>query len=140
MTGPVAAGTRTPARPAATATPPPAPRAAQPPAAAVQQYVPVLLWLLSVLAAVVVLRGPLSAALHSPPAQTWATLCVAVCVQALPFLALGIAVSTAIAALVPGDALARLLPASPARAVPLAGLAGALLPGCECGSVPVASG
>ena len=40
----------------------------------------------------------------------------------------------------PTDALVRALPARPGLAVPAAGAAGALLPGCECGSVPVASG
>jgi uncharacterized protein len=47
-------------------------------------------------------------------------------------------VSAAIGALVPEHALSRLLPRSPALAVPVAGVAGAVLPGCECASVPVA--
>lgn len=63
----------------------------------------------------------------------------AVVVQALPFLALGVVVSGAIAAFVPPTLLGRLLPRSPALAVPVAGLAGVALPGCECASVPVAS-
>jgi uncharacterized membrane protein YraQ (UPF0718 family) len=47
-------------------------------------------------------------------------------------------VSAAIAALVPPTFFARVLPRRAALAVPVAGAAGAILPGCECGSVPVA--
>jgi uncharacterized membrane protein YraQ (UPF0718 family) len=72
--------------------------------------------------------------------RAWATVFVAVCVQALPFLVLGVLLSAAISTFVPGSALTRLLPASPVAAVPVAGLAGAVLPGCECSSVPVARG
>jgi hypothetical protein len=70
--------------------------------------------------------------------RTWATVFIAIVVQALPFLALGVLVSGAIAALVSPAALARLLPQSVALAVPTAALAGTALPGCECASVPVA--
>ena len=76
----------------------------------------------------------------SPAARAWATVFVAVCVQALPFLVLGVLVSAAISVFVPASALSRLLPANPVTAVPVAGLAGVLLPGCECSSVPVARG
>jgi uncharacterized membrane protein YraQ (UPF0718 family) len=72
--------------------------------------------------------------------QTWATVFVAVCVQAMPFLVLGVLVSAAIAAFVPPAFFTRVLPSSPLAAVPVAGAAGVLLPGCECGSVPVAGG
>lgn len=68
---------------------------------------------------------------------TWATLTVGIVVQALPFLVLGVIASGAIAAFMPKDLLARLTPKSPALAVPAAGLAGMVLPGCECASVPV---
>jgi hypothetical protein len=77
-------------------------------------------------------------AFASPAAQTWATMFVSLTVQALPFLVLGVLVSGAIAALVPAGSLARLLPRRAALAVPAAGLAGVLVPGCECSSVPVA--
>ncbi len=70
--------------------------------------------------------------------QSWATIFVAICVQALPFLVLGVVVSGAIAAYVPPAALARALPARPVLAVPVAAVAGVALPGCECGSVPIA--
>jgi uncharacterized membrane protein YraQ (UPF0718 family) len=72
--------------------------------------------------------------------RTWATVFVAVCVQALPFLVLGVLLSAAITVLVPASFFARALPRGPLAGVPVAGLAGAVLPGCECGSVPVAGG
>lgn len=76
--------------------------------------------------------------LHRPRVQTWATVFVSLIVQALPFLVLGTAVSALLAAFVPASALQRALPRRPGLAVPVAGAAGFLLPGCECGSVPIA--
>ncbi len=76
----------------------------------------------------------------APWLQAWATVFVAICVQALPFLVLGTLLSAAIAVLVPSSFLERALPRNPALAVPVAGVAGAVLPGCECASVPVAGG
>jgi uncharacterized membrane protein YraQ (UPF0718 family) len=70
--------------------------------------------------------------------QSWATVFVAICVQALPFLVLGVIVSGAIAAYVRPAALARALPKRTGLAVPVAAVAGVALPGCECGSVPIA--
>lgn len=70
--------------------------------------------------------------------NTWLTVWVAICVQALPFLALGVVVSGSIAAFVPPDLLRRIVPRDPAGAVFAAGLSGVVLPGCECASVPVA--
>jgi uncharacterized membrane protein YraQ (UPF0718 family) len=67
-----------------------------------------------------------------------ATVFCGVFVQALPFLVLGVVISGLIAAFVSADRLARWLPRRPALAVGVAGLGGAALPGCECGSVPVA--
>jgi uncharacterized protein len=68
----------------------------------------------------------------------WTTVFVAVVIQAMPFVVLGTVVSATIATVVSPVALARLsrLPA----AVGAAGgaLAGVALPGCECGSIPVA--
>jgi uncharacterized membrane protein YraQ (UPF0718 family) len=63
---------------------------------------------------------------------------LAVVVQALPFLVLGVLLSAALAVFVPPSFFARALPKRPALAVPVAGVAGAILPGCECASVPVA--
>lgn len=83
-------------------------------------------------------RGMLGGSLHQVALRTWATVFVAITVQALPFLALGVLISGAIAALVSPAALARLLPPRALLAVPTAALAGTALPGCECASVPVA--
>jgi uncharacterized protein len=88
--------------------------------------------------AALLLRPLLVRAFDGPAAQTWATMFVSLTVQALPFLVLGVVVSGAIAAFVPAGSLARLLPRRAALAVPAAGLAGVLVPGCECSSVPVA--
>ncbi len=83
-------------------------------------------------------QAQLSALLDVPGLRTGSTVFVAVCVQALPFLVLGVLISGAIAAFVPPSALRRMLPGRPGAAVPVAGLAGVALPGCECASVPVA--
>jgi uncharacterized protein len=70
--------------------------------------------------------------------RTGATIFVAVCVQALPFLVVGVLISGAIAAFVSADALRKVLPKRQAVAVPVAGAAGVALPTCECAAVPVA--
>lgn len=97
---------------------------------------PLVLTLL--LLSVVLLQGPIRGALSAPVMQSWMTVFVAVLVQALPFLVLGVLLSAAIAVFVPPSFFARALPSRPALAVPVAGMAGAMLPGCECASVPVA--
>ncbi|TQM45290.1 hypothetical protein FB388_2688 [Pseudonocardia cypriaca] len=83
-------------------------------------------------------QGLIRRVLSEPVMQTWMTVFVAVVVQALPFLVLGVLLSAVIAVFVPPSFLARALPRHPARAVPVAGVAGMVLPGCECASVPVA--
>ncbi|GAA4630400.1 permease [Actinoallomurus vinaceus] len=93
----------------------------------------------ALIVAAVVLRPVLTGLLGHPAVANWATVFVAITVQALPFLVLGVAVSATIAAFVPPGLIARLLPKRPALAVPAAAVAGAALPGCECGSVPVAA-
>ncbi|MFI0356791.1 permease [Actinomadura sp. 9N407] len=72
--------------------------------------------------------------------DAWTTIFVAICVQALPFLVFGVALSAAITAFVPPSFWNRVLPRRPGAAVPVAGAMGAVLPGCECASVPVAGG
>ncbi|MER6125283.1 permease [Streptomyces sp. NPDC001795] len=90
-----------------------------------------------------VLSGPvllvLSRWLDEPAMQAWRTVCLAITVQALPFLLLGTALSGAINAFVPARLFSRVLPRRPVLAVPVAGVAGVVLPGCECASVPVAN-
>jgi len=76
----------------------------------------------------------------NPALQTGATIFISIVVQALPFLVLGVVLSGAIAAFVPASFWKKALPKNPALAVPVAGAAGAILPGCECASVPVANG
>jgi uncharacterized protein len=93
---------------------------------------------LGLLALALLFRGPIGSLLDGPAVQTWLTIFVSVSVQALPFLVLGVVLSGAIAAFVPPGALARALPRRAVLAVPVAGVAGAALPGCECGSVPIA--
>jgi uncharacterized membrane protein YraQ (UPF0718 family) len=86
----------------------------------------------------VLLQSPIRRALSAPVMQSWTTVFVAVMIQALPFLVLGVLLSAAIAVFVPPSFFARALPRRPALAVPVATAAGAVLPGCECASVPVA--
>jgi hypothetical protein len=69
-------------------------------------------------------RPLVAGSLDAEVLQSWATIFVAISVQALPFLALGVVVSGAIAAYVPPSALARLLPGHPILAVPVAAAAG----------------
>lgn len=92
----------------------------------------------AVLLVAVLARPALVDALSTPAVATAATVFMAVCVQALPFLVLGVLLSGAIAAFVSPAALRRVLPRSPATAVAVAGMAGIALPGCECASVTVA--
>ncbi|MGH3762871.1 permease [Actinophytocola sp.] len=91
-----------------------------------------------VLVVALVGQGWLASVLDVPALRTGATVFVAVCVQALPFLVLGVLVSGAIAAFVSADLLRRVLPRRTALAVPAAGVAGIALPNCECAAVPVA--
>jgi uncharacterized membrane protein YraQ (UPF0718 family) len=93
---------------------------------------------LGVILLAAVLRPLLRELLDQPAVAHWATIFVAITVQAIPFLVLGVTISAAIAAFVPSGLLPRLLPKQPAAAVPVAAVAGAALPGCECGSVPIA--
>lgn len=94
---------------------------------------------LGIIVTVGVLLGPaLAFDLYTPPVAAWWTVFTAVVVQGVPFLLLGALVSAGIGAFVPERVFTRLLPRSPALAVPVAGAAGVVLPGCECASVPVA--
>ncbi|SEH61239.1 hypothetical protein SAMN04489835_2018 [Mycolicibacterium rutilum] len=74
----------------------------------------------------------------TPDVATAATVFCGIFVQAIPFLALGVVISGLVATFVTADRLARWLPRRPAAAILTAGVSGAALPGCECGSVPVA--
>jgi uncharacterized membrane protein YraQ (UPF0718 family) len=82
----------------------------------------------------------LSGLTSAPWLRAWASVFLAICVQALPFLVLGTLISAAIAVFVPTSFLERALQRNQMLAVPVAGAAGVVLPGCECASVPVAGG
>ena len=116
-----------------------APPTSSPGAAPVKvRELPTLEMLALLLVAAVLLRPAMAGVFDNPALQMWSTVFVSISVQALPFLVLGVTVSGAIAALVSPGWLAAHLPKRPLLAVPVAGLAGAALPGCECGSVPIA--
>jgi uncharacterized membrane protein YraQ (UPF0718 family) len=92
-----------------------------------------------VLAVAVVVKLAFGNVFSTPAVSAWTTVFAAICVQAAPFLALGVLISTAIAVFVPPSFFQRALPRRSSLAVPVAGLAGCALPGCECGSVPIAA-
>lgn len=77
---------------------------------------------------VVVLQGPIRRALAAPVMQSWMTVFVAVFVQSLPFLVLGLLLSAITAVFVPPSFFACALPRQPSLAVPFAGMAGAVPP------------
>ena len=94
---------------------------------------------LAIIGTVLMVVGPeLAAEADTPALAAWRTVFTAIVVQGVPFLLLGTLVSAAIAAFVPASLFTKALPRNPALAVPVAGIAGAVLPGCECASVPVA--
>jgi uncharacterized membrane protein YraQ (UPF0718 family) len=93
----------------------------------------------AILLLAIVFRGPLESLLGHPVMQSWSTVFVAICVQATPFLVLGVVVSGAIAAFVPASFFTRIVPGNATLAVPVASVCGAALPGCECGSVPISN-
>lgn len=91
-----------------------------------------------VVVAAAVGRPLLEDVLDRPAVANWATIFVAIALQALPFLVLGVSVSATVAAFVPTGVVPRLFPDRSVLAVPTAAVAGMALPGCECGSVPIA--
>jgi uncharacterized membrane protein YraQ (UPF0718 family) len=94
---------------------------------------------LAVLVGLAISGGFLSAFIaRRPNLSVAATVFAGVFVQALPFLVMGVLVSGLVAAFVTPERLARWLPRRTSLAILTAGVGGAALPGCECGSVPVA--
>lgn len=95
--------------------------------------------LVAAVVAAALLGATLRAAVYDSAAlSTAGTVFSGIFVQALPFLALGVVLSALIAVFVTADRLSRWLPSRPSAAVLAAAAGGAALPGCECGSVPVA--
>src|SRR3954471_24130495 len=80
------------------------------------------------LAAALVLHGPIETVLDQAVVRAWATIFVALVVQALPFLVLGVVVSGLIATFAFPRRLGALLPSRTFLAVPVATAAGMALP------------
>jgi uncharacterized membrane protein YraQ (UPF0718 family) len=72
--------------------------------------------------------------------RAWCTIFVAVVVQSTPFLVGGVLLSAGISRYFSERLLRRVTPKNPVLAVPVAGVAGFGLPGCECAAVPVSEG
>lgn len=72
--------------------------------------------------------------------RTWSTMFVAVVIQSVPFLVGGVLLSAVISRYLSERLLQRAVPKNPILAVPVAGVAGFGLPGCECAAVPVSEG
>lgn len=88
--------------------------------------------LLAILLLVVVLARPwFVTRFDAPGVTTWSTVFVAIVVQALPFLVLGVVLSALLTCYVPARWITRALPRNQAAAIGVAGLSGAVLPGCE---------
>ncbi|MFD1078507.1 permease, partial [Longispora fulva] len=115
-----------------------APRAAAPPRAKKRWSVRSVEVLAVLLVAAIAARGLLAGAMGTPRLQSWSTVFISIVIQAMPFVALGTLLSAAIAVFVPPAFFTRALPKNKMLAVPAAGIAGGILPGCECASVPVA--
>lgn len=76
--------------------------------------------------------------LDAPSLTTWGTIFVAIVIQSTPFLVVGVLLSAVISSLLSERVLSRVVPRNPVLGVPVAGLAGIGLPGCECAAVPIA--
>ncbi len=88
--------------------------------------------------AVILAGGWLVPLLDRPSISTWGTVFVAIVVQSAPFLLVGVLLSAVISILLSERLLRRVVPDNPVLGVPVAGLAGVALPGCECAAVPIA--
>ncbi len=89
--------------------------------------------------AAVALRSRLAGLIDGQQLQFWLTVFAAICIQAMPFLVLGVVLAGLIAGFIQPKFISRVLPQRPALAIPVAALSGVVLPGCECSSVPVAA-
>lgn len=77
--------------------------------------------------------------LDHPSLSTWSTIFVAIVVQSTPFLVVGVILSAIISSLLSEKVLSKVVPRNPVLGVPVAGMAGVGLPGCECAAVPIAN-
>lgn len=76
--------------------------------------------------------------LDVPTFSTWSTIFLAIVIQSVPFLVMGVFLSAVISIVLSERVLSRVVPTNPVLGVPVAGLAGIGLPGCECAAVPIA--
>lgn len=90
--------------------------------------------------AVLVLSPQIAGLIDRPGVATWATVFVSLIIQAVPFLVLGVLLSALLVVYVPQRWITAAVPTRTAPAIGVAGLSGAVLPGCECASVPLAAG
>ncbi|WP_241488102.1 permease [Leucobacter japonicus] len=105
--------------------------------------VPIAIAVAALLAAIGVraLTDRAGAALALPTAVAdFVTLALSVFIESLPFVFLGILLSTAVQVWVPQRLIDRLLPRRPALRRAVLSVTGILLPVCECGNVPLARG
>ncbi|GIO13958.1 hypothetical protein J19TS2_35130 [Cohnella xylanilytica] len=80
------------------------------------------------------------AALANIPGSQWQnikTVFVSIFLEALPFILLGVLVSSALHLFVPEDAIRRWIPRNRILGVTIACLLGIVLPVCECGMIPI---
>lgn len=92
------------------------------------------------LLALILTRSWYAPAITNDAFRTWCTMFVAIVVQSLPFLIGGVLLSALISRHLSERVLQRAIPRNPILAVPVAGVAGFSLPGCECAAVPVTDG
>ena len=90
------------------------------------------------LVVLVVVSRALGLVPDQPALQTWAAMFIAIFIQSLPFLLLGVILAAAISTLLSERVIRAVVPKNPAFAVPVASVAGIGLIGCECASVPIA--
>ncbi len=103
---------------------------------------------IAVLALVLVaaFSSPMLSAIGVPPLELpstlrdGVTLSLSVFIESLPFVILGILLSTIVQIWVPFRIIARVLPRRPALRRMLLSLTGILMPVCECGNVPLSRG
>ncbi|MTV50556.1 permease [Heliobacillus mobilis] len=95
-------------------------------------------WLLVALTVLLLVAGwTLPYLASSSGWQTTRILLLAIVLEALPFLLLGVFVSAVVEVFVSPEGLKRLLPAKPWAAVLVASMMGMVFPFCECGIIPV---
>lgn len=97
---------------------------------------------LTVLALLVLLAGQgwIAGVLDGPALRAWSAMFVAIVVQSLPFLVMGVLLAALISSFLSERLVRKVMPTNPAAAVPVAGVAGVGLVGCECASIPIAGG